>query len=426
MDVSLDQPFYFVVVLWGERFRNYLLEYCLPSLLAPGNLPALSTRRRSKLLIATTSADWAVMQASPVLREVSRYLDLELVEIPPCPEDASAFDHMGVGHRRACDLAFRDGAYAAVLTPDCMLSDGSIARLQQLALEGCQLVVAAALRFSEEKFLGNLRDAGALAAGPRGEHATPLAITGRQMARAAVNGLHRETLAYAWDAPGFILVAPAAWWPVPGEDGIVLHSLSWAPVLLDYAAIPRHDSSTLDRWTLDGDYLYNNSQQMAHIHVVQDSDELFLASWGPETDRSGEKQGAAWFGKLAAKAQFGASYKSAFFDPFKRRIFFLPVRWHAQPLNTKWQEIEDRAMCELKRYVTPPDQRRLDGSRGFSEKSRRVAGRMLTSLFIMLRPVLILTYHRKAVWRRLRQAASGDRAALRRVMWYARLFVFNK
>jgi hypothetical protein len=426
MGVLLDRPFYFVVVLWGERFRNYLLEYCLPSLLAPGNFPSLSTRRRSKLLIATTSADWAAMQASAVLREVGRYLDLELVEIPPCPQDASAFDHMGVGHRRACDLAFRDGAYTAVLTPDCMLSDGSVARLQQLALDGCQLVVAAALRFSEEKFLGNLRDAGALPAGPRGEEATPLAITGRQMARAAVNGLHRETLAYAWDAPGFILVAPAAWWPVPGADGIVLHSLSWAPVLLDYAAIPRHDSSTLDRWTLDGDYLYNNSQQMAHIHVVQDSDELFLASWGPETDRPVEKQGAAWFGKLAAKAQFGASYKSAFFDPFKRRIFFLPVRWHAQPLDAKWRQVEARAMSELRRYVTPPDQRLRDGANGIGDVVLRVAARGLTVLLVMLRPVFLLAYHREAVWRRLRQAAAGDRAALRRVLWYVRLFGFNK
>ena len=246
------------------------------------------------------------------------------------------------------------------------------------------------------------------------------------MARAAVNGLHRETLAYAWDAPGFILVAPAAWWPVPGEDGIVLHSLSWAPVLLDYGAIPRHDSSTLDQWTLDGDYLYNNSQQMAHIHVVQDSDELFLGSWGPETERSVEKQGAAWFGSLAAKAQFGASYKSAFFDPFKRRIFFLPVRWHAQPLDAKWQEVEARAMNELRGYVTPPDQRLFDGADGPSDMARRVAARALTVLFVVLRPVFLLAYHREAVWRRLRQAASGDRAALRRLWWYVRLFGFNK
>src|SRR5580704_9946579 len=45
MDGLLDRPFYFIVVLWGERFREYFLEYCAPSLLSPGNLPALSTRQ---------------------------------------------------------------------------------------------------------------------------------------------------------------------------------------------------------------------------------------------------------------------------------------------------------------------------------------------------------------------------------------------
>ena len=61
----------------------------------------------------------------------------------------------------------------------------------------------------------------------------------------------------------------------------MLHSLSWAPLLLDYGAVGDHDTSTFDQWTLDGDYLFNNSGNMKKIHVVQDSDEIFLASWGP-------------------------------------------------------------------------------------------------------------------------------------------------
>lgn len=35
------RPFYFVVVFWGERFRSYLVDFCLPSLLSPHNIPAL-------------------------------------------------------------------------------------------------------------------------------------------------------------------------------------------------------------------------------------------------------------------------------------------------------------------------------------------------------------------------------------------------
>jgi hypothetical protein len=426
MDNVLDRPFYFIIVLWGERFREYFLEYCLPSLLSPGNLPALSTRVPSKFLIATTKADWVALQSSPIFSVLQRYVSPELIEIPPCPPTRSGCEHMGIGHRRACEMAFRDAAYATVLTPDCMLSDGSIKRLQQLAHAGFQLVVAAALRFGEEPFLGELRSLGLLSDQSRSERGLPLIITGRQMAHAAVNGLHNETIAYEWDAPGFLLVVPAAWWRVLGEDGILLHSLSWAPVLIDYGAIANHDTSTLDEWTLDGDYLYNNLEKISRIHVVQDSDEIFLASWGPLADRPISKHYVPLIGELIAKMQFGASFKSAFFDPFKRRIFFLPVRWHAQPLNAQWQQVEDHAMRELLRYVTPPNESLFTAANSVREKVLRAVSRMLTMLFVILRPIFIVLFHPRAIWRRLRQAASGDREAIRRVVSYVRLFALNK
>jgi len=44
----------------------------------------------------------------------------------------------------------------------------------------------------------------------------------------------------------------------------------------------------------------------------------------------------------------------------------------------------------------------------------------------VLRPVFIIIYHRQAVWRKLRQAARGDRASLRQLLWYVRLFGFNR
>ena len=426
MDGVLDRPFYFIVVLWGERFREYFIEFCVPSMLSPGNLPALSTRQPSKFLIATTAADWAAIESSPIISAMRRYLDVEMIEIPPCPPERSSYDHMGLGHKRACERAFRDAAYAMVLTPDCMLSDGTIARLQQLASSGCELVVAAAIRFSEQAFLGHLRNIGVLPDASRRVSGSPLVISGRQMAYAAVNGLHSEALAYEWEAPGFLLVVPAAWWRVPGENGILLHSLTWAPMLLDYGAVRNHDTSTLDQWTLDGDYLFNNAKAMTKIHVVQDSDELFLASWGPVVEGQVYKRHVPLFGRLAAKAQFGASLRSAFFDPFKRRICFLPVRWHAEPINEKWNAVEAEALRELLRYATPPDQSLFFKADSRAEKAHRVATRALTSLFVILRPFLIVIYYPKNIWRKLRQAARGDRGGMRQLLWYMRLFGLNK
>ena len=59
------RPFYFVVVFWGETFRNYFADYCLPSLLAPGNLPVLEGGKH-KFIFCTTAHDWEAIAATRI------------------------------------------------------------------------------------------------------------------------------------------------------------------------------------------------------------------------------------------------------------------------------------------------------------------------------------------------------------------------
>jgi hypothetical protein len=426
MDTRLKRPFYFIVVLWGERFRTYFLEYCLPSLLSPGNIPALATSQASKFLIATRPDDWRAMEATPIFDVLKRYLTPVFVEIPPCPPDKSGCQHMGIGHKLACEIACRDDAYGVVLTPDSMLSDGSVSRLQELACDGVKLVLAAALRFGEEPFLGHLRELGAVTCERRSESGRSLTITGRQMVYAAVNGFHSQTLAYEWDDLSYSLVIPAAWWRVPGEEGVLVHSLSWAPVLLDYGAIVDHDTSTLDEWTLDGDYLYKNLSHIDRIYVVQDSDDLFLASWAPLADQPIEKTKLPLFGHRLAKAQFGSSFHSSYFDPLKRCAFFHPVRWHSRPLNYKWTSIEKKAAREIGRYI------RLYGEYGTSAKwrflysTRRLSDWMFACLLGLSRVGIFAWVQRNNVWRHLANVPAGDFTAFHRIFFYVQLFMFNK
>jgi hypothetical protein len=355
----LDRPFYFIAVLWGERFRDTFLEYCVPSLLSAGNLPALSTRQRSKFLIATYAEDWAAMRVTPIFKELERYVEPVFIEIPPCPSNRSGCEHMGIGHKSACEMAYRAKAYAMVLTPDCMLSDGSIARLQDLARGGIEIVLVAALRFGEEPFLAHLREMGAIPEDSRRDSGRALTVTSRQMVYAAVNGLHSETKRFEWVQPYFAQLPSAAWWNIPGEDGMLVHSLSWAPLLLDYAAVPAHDTSTLENWTIDGDYLYKNLARTASIYVVQDSDEMFLASWAPLDERAlpltpNGLYLMAGIGSFIKGAMFREAFMGGIFDPLKQRIFFLPVRWHSQLLNDAWVKAEKKSFRTIHYYVDAP------------------------------------------------------------------------
>ena len=424
MPPPLDRPFYFIVVLWGERFRKYFLDYCVPSLLSPGNLPALNTSSPSKFLIATRPEDWAAMGETKIFQSLKHYVQPVFIEIPPCPPERSGCQHMGVGHSAACDMAHQDKAFAAVLTPDCMLSDGSISRLQELARNGTELVLTAALRFGEEPFLAHLRDQGLLTGGDRAATGSPLVIPGRQMAFAAVHGFHSETLAYEWDAPGVLVISPAAWWRVPGEDGIVLHSLSWAPLLLDYASVDDHDVSTFDQWTLDGDYLFNNAGKMKKIHVVQDSDEIFLASWAPLADRPVARHRVP-FEKLIAGNFFRRSFYSNFFDPLKRKLFFQPVRWHSKPLNEKWDIVEQRAARELSRWVEPPEKADAASAREVTGPFRRSANAGKNVLLSALTSFVIIWIYRHRIPVYANSIIRGDRDAVRRIVWFVRHFLLG-
>ena len=287
---------------------------------------------------------------------------------------------------------------------------------------GTQLVLTAALRFGEEPFLAHLRDLGVLPRESRGKDGTPVVITGRQMVYAAVNGFHSETLAYEWDAPGIMAISPAAWWRVPGEDGIVLHSLSWAPLLLDYGAIGDHDTSTFDQWTLDGDYLFNNTKSIKHIHVVQDSDELFLASWGPLAERAVTKSRFP-FDRFLAGHFFKQSFYSGFFDPLKRRLFFLPVRWHSRPLNEKWSTVEAHAMRELLRWVKPSDA--TIASSSASGPLLRLLATVANSPLSALRTLAYVWIFRRQIAQYLGRVLRGDRDSVARIAWFARSFVFS-
>ena len=253
----------------GRHFRGCFWNIAW-RVFVPGNLPKLKTRRRSKFLIATLPADWEYINSTPIFQKLREYVEPVFIEIPPCPKEKHGCEHMGVGHKVACELAFQDKAYAAVLAPDIIISDGTVAHLQNHAAKGIELVWVPALRFAEESFLGHLRAWGLIPTEDRISAGAPLKITGAEMVRAAILGLHTETISYEWDASYFPQTPSAVWWRIPGENGMLVFTLSWAPFLLDFAAVKSHDVTALETWTIDGDYVFKNLKSRAKIYAVQD------------------------------------------------------------------------------------------------------------------------------------------------------------
>jgi hypothetical protein len=349
---SRQRPFYFVLVVWGEQYRNYFLEYCLPSLLAPGNLPALSGRRPAKYLIATTADDWAAMRDTAIFRALERHAVALFLELPPQPPDRPYWMQAILGHKLCCDVAFRDQAYRIFTGPDAVYSDGMVARLHDLALGGADAVVKLVTpSVDKESFFATLAQTGMLPSASLRDTGDPLTCSGRQLAAAALRSMHRMTLVNEWQSPFFCGYAATPWWRVPGEEGIVVCGLFWDLLLLDYAAVRQHDSAILDDRGFDGDYIMRTAGDLESFYPVRDSDEIHVVSWVSYPETPPHRQ---TFGELGRGAEFRASAYGPMYNALHRQFLFLPARVHAGPLNDKWNAVDEQALATLLTWLDPP------------------------------------------------------------------------
>jgi hypothetical protein len=355
-EITQLRPFYFIVVFWGDRFHRYLTDFCLPSLLSANNIPVLEGTQ-NKFIFCTTSEDWEVLRATKIFLRLQDYIEPYFIEIPTAPSGRSGCEHMGVGHKLAAQKAYQDKAFGVFLTPDLMISDGTVSAIYKHAAAGVKVVLMAALRFGEEPLFENFRLLGLTREGERpSETGEPLTITARQMVAVGLRSFHSESQRYEWQASYFTDFPSACWWRVPGEDGIVLHSLSWAPILCDYAAVVDHDTSIFDTWTLDGDYIYRNFGDSGGMHIVTDSDEMMLLSWAPLDDRPQNLETSVMkrlpiIGSFLKGGILRAAVLSGVFDRLKHRIFFKSVRWHAGEFTNAWEITERKAATTLRRYL---------------------------------------------------------------------------
>ena len=344
----IPAPFYLVVVFWGTEHRNYFLRFLIPSLLSPGNLHSLPRTTRHRFLIVTTTQDWTALQSHPAYQELACLIEPVFLELPAPDDGANKYLVMSDGHKLATTKVFTDRAYGVFVTPDLVLSDGSIATLQRLALAGKKVVLCAAMRFTTEGCVPEVE------AFRETSPAGPLGLPPRSLAAIALRNMHDETLRYDWDAPFFADSPYSCFWRVPGEEGIVLHSFSWAPLLVSYGDLIEHSTDTFNHWTMDGDYIFRNFPEERDIHVVCDSDEIMLVSFTGADDRPGflapDALTPRWYNVWPLISHFWKVDRlrrvrmSPGMDPLKRRIFRLAVRIHASKANSAtWQKTESRA-----------------------------------------------------------------------------------
>jgi len=343
------RPFYFGVVFWGEEFRGYFLDFCLASLLAPRNIPALENKPGSRFLICTTADDWAAMRGHPVFQLLAKQIEPVLIEMKRPADETSKMRAMSEGHATIAQTIHRAGVYGTFVYPDTVFADGVVAEAQGLAKAGKRVVLANCPRFANEGFLSSLTARGTQRTGQ------PMALKPEELISLAMPHMHSETRRYEWDAPYFYSRSPVViWWKVPG-GGLLMHSTCWAPILVDYSALATHDTSTLQDWTIDGDYIHRNFPDRRDVHA---SSTMTLISFTPESRLSYlpltrlrtdyVPAVSRWF----KETNLRSFLFSRAMDPLKRELFAMPLRMGAADQN-RISPVETSAASLFARCTRP-------------------------------------------------------------------------
>ncbi len=260
------------LALWGDPVVDLFVRYCLPSLLSPGNLPALSRMREVHVVAYTAAAHAeALRQAAPFQRladlvhaQISRFPQEILA--PPGSADLRSWISGGL-HHVAIEQARGLDADLMILAPDCVYSDGSLANCARFIDEGYRAVVAPAVRAQAEGVCP-------LYDGWRDEAAHTLTVSARRLAEVATQNLH---LGYARNlavrdnqsmpfGPSFLVF--------PHARGVYIRSLRLyphmiaadvlkTPIVFDYAAIDGHAMAGF----------FPNPEDWARVKVLENSDD---------------------------------------------------------------------------------------------------------------------------------------------------------
>ena len=182
-----------------------------------------------------------------------------------------------------CDVAARDKVYRVFVCPDFVFSDGTIARIYQVALERAEAVLSLVTPLTKTSlFFKMLAQMGLLSERSARDTGIPIVLSTAQVAALAMNAMHWGSCASMNGKLRIFVGTPRP--PggrFPENQGGVMNGLFWNLLMVDYAAV-QHDSSILDARGFDGDYTMHTIGNLETIYFVRDLGRIVCRQLGSD------------------------------------------------------------------------------------------------------------------------------------------------
>jgi hypothetical protein len=149
-----------LLAVWGEKFINDFLGLSLPSLLAPGNIPALTNQYETSFVFLTKTADIEVFEKHPAYQKLKTICKTEFISI----DDLIVFGNYSTTLTLSFDRAIKQtgeqmlNTYFVFLTSDYIMADGSGEGLMRYIAKGYSGICMGNFQVIQEEIEQYLRD----------------------------------------------------------------------------------------------------------------------------------------------------------------------------------------------------------------------------------------------------------------------------
>jgi hypothetical protein len=319
----------FIVPVWGNEYTRFFAEICLPTFLAPGNIPALPLADRHAFHIYTTPDDRAAIEVSPAYHHLARHMQVNFhrVRVLDPTRHANPLAVQSDCYRRA--IRAGDAADRAMffMTPDMIIADGSLRNLAAMAdRPNVRAVLGTGVRLVKDTVEPHLL----------AHHRAPdgaIAIAPRALVRVLLEHMHPMARAHFYrpdEGDGNLRLSNLYW--RAGEEGIVARCFHLHP----YLVYPRVKNALFTS-TVDGDYIESACPDMAETYVSDDSDEFCVCELTAASRTSASYPRTAPVGKFTAWMRDRTT-------PRHRALITKTLRLHGDIGNAAlWQRKEDEA-----------------------------------------------------------------------------------
>jgi hypothetical protein len=252
----------FTTVFWGDWHRDMFLDVNLPTMLAAGNLPALTNEISCEYFVYTTSKDAVRTAQNGAFQRLRSLMPVNIKLFTPSKTKHPVDLHQDIW-RAATEHARSRGAFILLMPPDVAWADGSFARLRDALMARKRAIFMTYPRVVSETIVPAMHERFPRNAGDA------LAISPSALMGLAITHIHPLMAAYDRSATHFPIHPEMVLWPIDG-DGFLLRLLARELFCFEPGSYPLNAQSLLARMPPQEDiHVFRDSREFLGVSLTQ-------------------------------------------------------------------------------------------------------------------------------------------------------------